>query len=124
MSRLNNGYTKYYNHKNDRSGVLFQGVFKSVHVESNEQLLYVSVYVNKNHFIHGYESNGRETSTSPWQYSSLPDYIGRRDSKILSLCDMNPILNQFKNAKEYEKFVRDNALYMEEKKKMDKYFLE
>ena len=52
MQRLGSGYTRYYNEKNKRTGVLFQGKFKAVHVESNEQLLYTSAYVGLNDKIH------------------------------------------------------------------------
>jgi putative transposase len=48
MQRLQNAYTKYINTKYDRSGHLFQGAYKAVLVESNEQLLYVSSYIHKN----------------------------------------------------------------------------
>jgi hypothetical protein len=37
---------------------------------------------------------------------------------------LKPILDQFKNVGEYEKFMNDNAVYMKEKKKEKKDFLE
>ncbi|MBU2615469.1 MAG: hypothetical protein KKG87_07935, partial [Elusimicrobia bacterium] len=40
------------NEKYKRSGVLFQGVFKSKHIESNEYLLHISVYVNLNNEVY------------------------------------------------------------------------
>ena len=52
MKRLGGGYTQAFNLKYKRSGVLFQGKFKSVHIESNEQLLHDSVYVNLNNKVH------------------------------------------------------------------------
>ncbi|MEI7709105.1 MAG: transposase [bacterium] len=48
MKRLLGGYTWYFNHRQKRSGSLFQGTFKSKHIDSNEYLLHVSVYVNLN----------------------------------------------------------------------------
>jgi putative transposase len=122
MQRMGNGYTKYYNQKNSRSGVLFQGPFKSAHIDTNEYFLYVSAYVNANHFIHGCEENGHPMSTENlWKYSSLSDYLGKRNGV---LCDKTAILDQFKNIKEYESFVVDNALYLREKKEMEKFILE
>ena len=38
MKRVGGGYTWYFNNKHKRSGTLFQGRFKSVHIKSNEQL--------------------------------------------------------------------------------------
>jgi len=115
MHKLSTSYTNYFNVKYKRSGSLFQGPFKSVHINSNRQLLYLSAYVNSNHFIHGYKAE------NDWEYSSLWDYLGRRSD---SMCNLEPILNQFKTINEYEKFIRDNALYMKEKKKMREYLLE
>ena len=121
MHKVGMGYTNYFNAKNKRSGSLFQGPFQSIHVDSNEYLLYLSAYVNANHFIHGYDSGLR--SLGPfWSYSSLPDYLGKRNGK---LCGKEIILGQFDNDfSQYEKYLNDNALYFKEKKEMEKYILE
>ena len=109
MHKLSTGYTNYFNKKNNRSGSLFQGRYKSIYVASNEYLLLLSTYVNANHEIHGYPEKA-------WAYSSYLDYIGKRDSK---LCDKEIILDQFGNDfLEYEKYVQDNMLYFKDKKKM------
>ena len=52
IQRLGTGYTKYFNNKHKRNGVLFQGKFKSVHVDSNEYLLHLSIYINLNEHAH------------------------------------------------------------------------
>lgn len=49
MQRIQNAYTKYINTKYEKSGHLFQGPYKAVRVESNEQLLYLSCYIHKNY---------------------------------------------------------------------------
>ncbi|MDI6777941.1 MAG: transposase [Patescibacteria group bacterium] len=115
LKRLQGGYTGYFNYRYKRSGVLFQGKFKSVRVKTNAHLLYLSAYVNRNYFIHGYGDN------SDWPYSSLWDYIGKRNSKI---CDKDVILNKFKDKKDYQKFTQENALYMKEKKEDEELLLE
>lgn len=115
MQKLGNGYSKYFNHKYKRSGVLFQGVFKSAHIDSNEYLLLLSAYVNANHEIHDY-------SEKDWLYSSLLDYTGKRDGK---LCSKEMILGQFdSNFGEYEKYVKNNTDYFREKKELEEYILE
>ena len=111
MHKLGTSHTNYFNTKYERSGSLFQGPFKSIHIKSNDQLLYVSVYVNKNHFIHGYKEGDN------WKYSSLPDYLGKRKN---TLCNLNPILDQFNGTKEYEKYAYNNALAMKKKKEETK----
>jgi len=111
MHKIGTSYTKYFNMKQKRSGVLFQGRFKSVLIDSNEYLLYLSAYVNKNNFIHGYGKN------DSWPYSSLLDYLGKRSSNIVK---KDIILGQFKDVVEYEKFLKDSASHMKEKKELEK----
>ena len=115
MQKLGTGYTMYFNQKNNRSGSLFQGPFKAIHIDSNEYLLYVSAYVNKNNFIHGY------TKDDSWKYSSLPEYLGKVNPGI---CSKEIILGQFKNVSDYKKFTEINAKYLKEKKEAEKYLLE
>ena len=52
MQRLGTGYTKYFNNRHKRNGILFQGVFKVVHVGSNNYLLHLSSYINLNFRVH------------------------------------------------------------------------
>ena len=115
MHRIGTSHTKYFNQKNNRSGSLFQGAFKSIYIDSNEYLLYVSAYVNKNNFIHGY------TKDDNWLYSSWPEYLGKVSPGI---CSKEIILDQFKNGSEYKEFVDTNALYLKDKKEAEKYLLE
>lgn len=42
------GYTKYFNERNNRSGVLFQGRSKKILVNKDAQLLYLPVYIHLN----------------------------------------------------------------------------
>jgi REP element-mobilizing transposase RayT len=114
MQKLGIGYTMYFNKKQKRSGSLFQGKFKSIHIDSNEYLLYLSAYVNQNHFIHGYKDKN-------WQYSSYLDFVGERNGV---LCNKADILDQFGSVDEYKEFVENNSLYLKEKKELEKYILE
>ena len=41
MKRIGGGYTNYYNKKHNRSGSLFQGKFKAVHIDSQNYLEYI-----------------------------------------------------------------------------------
>ncbi len=115
MHKVGMGYSKYFNHKHKRSGVLFQGGFQSIYIDSNEYLLYLSAYVNKNNFIHGYNSGD-------WKYSSLLEYLGKRNE---ILCNKDIVLGQFNNnVKQYKEFLENNAMYLKDKKDMEKYLLE
>ena len=116
MQKLGTSYVMYFNKKYERNGVLFQGKYKSIHIDSNEYLLYLSAYVNANNFIHKYSKN------FSWPYASLPDYLGKRKG---NLCQKEIILSQFDNDfSQYQKYLHDNARYLKEKKEMEKYILE
>jgi putative transposase len=99
MQRLGTGYTLYFNKKEKRSGSLFQGKFKSKHINSNEYLLHSSSYVNLNN----YDKNGKiknKLSMSSWE-----EYIKISNN---SFCDKSIVLGQFKTIKEYEKFALES----------------
>ena len=78
---------------------MFQGVFKAVHIDSNEYLLHVSAYVNLNDRVHQF---GNETSKLVKSKSSGNEYIEKNSKE--SFCKKDIILDQFKNKNEYEKF--------------------
>lgn len=110
MKRIGGGYTGYFNHKNKRSGSLFQGKFKAIHINSNEYLLYLSAYVNGNNLIHN----------SKIFRSSLDNYLkGIADE----LCNPAIILDQFKDQKHYEEYVDINAREIEQRRKDFKRYL-
>lgn len=98
MQRLG-GYTKYFNERHSRTGVLFQGKFKSKHINSNEYLLHASVYVNLNYKVHKLKENGLFLS-------SWGEYIGKT---YVGICSKDIILGQFKN-KGYEKFAENTLI--------------
>ncbi|MSU45410.1 MAG: hypothetical protein EXS47_02160 [Candidatus Zambryskibacteria bacterium] len=107
------GYSKYYNHKYKRSGVLFQGPFKAVHINSNEQLLHTSVYVNLNNQVH---KLGNGVSKSSWR-----EYAGLEKEEI---CKKDIILGQFKNFKEYEEFSRSSLEWIKNNKEEAQFLIE
>ena len=46
--KLQTGYSMYFNKKNERVGALFQGVFKSQHINENKYLYYIYAYIHLN----------------------------------------------------------------------------
>ncbi|MBI2011743.1 transposase [Candidatus Daviesbacteria bacterium] len=104
LSKLSNSYTKYINTKNKRVGPILQGVFKAVHIESNEQLIHLSRYIHLNPVV-SFVIKEVELLSYPW--SSLPDYIKGQSE----LVDSEPVLSFFKSGKDYEKFVLDQIDY-------------
>ncbi|MFZ2523431.1 MAG: transposase [Minisyncoccia bacterium] len=99
MKRLTGGYTWYFNSKYRRSGSLFQGTFKSVLVTSNEQLLYLSAYINLNNRVH--QPSNPSGLTAGIEVSSWKEYVGESSRNI---CKKEIILEQFKSTKEYRDF--------------------
>lgn len=96
-SKLTNSYTKYFNIKNRRVGPLFQGEFKSVYIETNEQLLHLSRYIHLNPLV-DYVTKYLEN----YKWSSYIEYI---NSSINGDCQKDIILNQFKSLNDYKQFV-------------------
>ncbi|MFZ5366430.1 MAG: transposase [Patescibacteria group bacterium] len=103
ISKLSNSYTKYFNIRNRRIGPLFQGEFKAVHIESNEQLIHLSRYIHLNPLV-GYLTDKLET----YKWSSYSEFINQGGSNI---CSKEIILNQFKSPGNYMTFVLDQEDY-------------
>ncbi len=57
MKRLQGGYTRYFNDKNDRSGALFQGKFKSMYAEKDTYFEQLFAYVMWNYKVHDLSKN-------------------------------------------------------------------
>lgn len=102
LSKLSNSYAKYFNTKFERVGPLFQGSFKAVRIEDDEQLLHISRYIHLNPLI---DYLTRDIRAYP--YSSYPEYLGLRKG----FCKKEVILDNFKTPSEYEKFVLDQEDY-------------
>lgn len=116
MHRLSTGYTNYFNEKYKRSGSLFQGSYKAIHVNSNEYILHLSVYVNLNYKVHN-GLNKRWMSSLP--ISSLREYV-RKTKKLF--CAKKVILEQFNNIKEYKDFCEETLPEILKRKQENKEF--
>jgi len=103
MQHLSNSYVHYVNLKNDRVGPLFQGRFKNVLVDSDEQLLHVSRYIHLNPLVSNLTS---DLKTYPW--SSYPSYLSNYND---NLSEPEFILSNYKTRRDYEKFVLDQVDY-------------
>ncbi len=106
MANFQNSYTKYFNLKNDRVGHLFQGQFKAVKIDSEEQLLHVSRYIHLNPFSSGLMEKIDDLSNYKW--SSFPEYI---TDVPFEICNKDVVLASFKNRNTYKEFAFDNADY-------------
>ncbi len=106
MSNFTNSYTRFFNTKQERSGPLFTGKFKSVRIQTQEQLLHVSRYIHLNPYTSFVVKSFENLETYP--YSSFPEFIGKTRSNF---CTKDIILGNFKNIELYKKFIFDQADY-------------
>lgn len=111
LKQITASYTLYFNVKNERVGPLFQGAFKAVRIESDEQLLHVSRYIHLNPLV-SYVVKDADFMSYPW--SSLREYM----SATQGMTNPKPILDHFKGSEEYVKFVLDQADYGKELEKI------
>lgn len=108
ISQFSNSYTKYFNTNHSRIGHLFQGIFKSVEIESEEQLLHVTRYIHLNPYVSNIVTKD-QLKNYPW--SSYPDYL-KGDSNLVN---MNSIKYRFNGDRfSYENFVLDHSDYARE----------
>lgn len=101
MRKVLDSYTRYFNRKINRKGPLWEGKFKRINVETNEQLLHLTRYVHLNPSTAGFVNKPEE-----WEYSSYREYIGLDNYKI---CSKEKFFS-FSN-KEYKEFVEDRIDY-------------
>ncbi len=99
MSNLSNSYARYFNLSRRRKGPLWVGRFKSVLVESDDQLLHLTRYVHLNP-----TSAGLVRNPSAWPHSSFSEYT-ENQSGAHHLCRFKDVLDI--NPKEYARFVKN-----------------
>lgn len=118
LSRFTNSYTKFFNIKHERVGPLFQGRFKSVHVESDNQLIHLSRYIHLNPLT-SHVIPDKELISYPW--TSLKKYLSKDDLRFV-----NPeiIMNNFASPDTYLKFVMDQKNYQMKLKEIEHLTLE
>lgn len=115
MQKLGTGYTKYFNQKNDRSGSLFEGPFKAIHIENEEYILWLSGYINGNTEIH------KIAKAANYKWCSFAEYL-KKEKDIL--CKKEIILSQFRSPQDYRRFVDMVIARSALRKDMEKHFIE
>lgn len=105
VTHLSLSYTKYYNTRYTRIGPLFQGQFKAVLIESDEQLIHVSRYIHLNPLVSFLVKNIEQ-----FEWSSYREFVMGEPG----LCSTEEILSLFKSSKDYGSFIKDHAGYAQE----------
>lgn len=118
LSQFQNSFTRYFNTRHKRKGHLFQGQFKAIRIETDEQLVHVSRYIHLNPYSSFVVKNLEDLLFYPW--SSFLEYL----DKSGGFCNKDYILSQFRDSKHYKKFVLDQADYQRKLEKIKHLALE
>lgn len=118
LSQFQNSFTRYLNTKHRRKGHLFEGQFKGVRIETDEQLVHLSRYIHLNPYSSFVVKNLKDLLSYPW--SSLLDYL----DEASDFCEKDIILSNFKNSQEYKKFLFDQTDYQRKLEKIKHLILE
>ncbi len=117
VADFTNSYTRYYNTQNKkRIGPIFQGIFKAVRIENEEQLLHVSRYIHLNPLV-SYLVDKPED----YLWSSLAEYLFKDKAEI---CQTELILGLFKSRRSYMQFILDQVDYSRTLEKIKHLILE
>jgi REP element-mobilizing transposase RayT len=96
MRKISTAYARYFNAKYGRTGGLFEGKFKSVHIKNDNQAKYLFSYIHLNS-VKLIDSKWKENGINDvkralefiykYKWSSYKDHIGelRKEFKILDL---------------------------------------
>jgi len=119
MKKLNTGFAKYFNLKYGRKGALFGSRYRAIVIKNQFQSDAVSRYVSiinpLDVFQSGWRENGLENKEDAlkflgdYQFSSFPDKIGKRKSKILASPEIlaKYVTMDSANMNDYKEFVED-----------------
>jgi putative transposase len=112
MKNLLDSYSKYFNLKVKRKGPLWESRYKTVLVETDEQLLHLTRYIHLNP-VTAYLINKPEE----WKFSSYLEYLGEindreKISEYEEFLEINP--------KDYKIFVENRISYQRELNKIKK----
>ncbi|OGY64720.1 MAG: hypothetical protein A3J53_02380 [Candidatus Harrisonbacteria bacterium RIFCSPHIGHO2_02_FULL_40_20] len=114
MKKINMGYAKYFNEKYQRSGALFQGRYKLVHINQEAHFIHIPYYIHLNPLdliapewrerkIKDY--NKAIQFLENYRWSSHIDYLGKKNFQ--SVTQREFLLNYFGGTTEYGKNIKE-----------------
>ncbi len=108
IQRFNTSYTMYFNKKHERNGVLFQGVFKRSHVDADNRLVELSMYIHANPAkllsLSGKGMAEVRRVLPIYRWSSLPEYMGKGKG-VSAINNSSLVLGNFSSADAYLDYV-------------------
>lgn len=107
MNCIGTRYTMYFNKKYQRVGKLYQGVYKAVMVNTDEQLLHLSRYIHLNPFVwHNVPVSLNHLTTF---YSSLSEYAAKRQTAWIHNEQILSYFQKGNQQEDYFSFVKKYA---------------
>lgn len=103
MKTVLNSYSKYFNTKLKRKGPLWEGRFKNVLVDKDEQLIHLTRYIHLNPVTAYLADKPQE-----WKFSSYEEYLGKRSKEDI-VCSYEDLLSIQPDS--YKEFVNDRIDY-------------
>jgi putative transposase len=88
MQKLSTAYSMYFNARNDRRGSLFEGTFKSKHIDTDEYLNWIFSYIHLNPV---------KLINPSWKENGITDVISVKD-----------FIGNYKYSSYYDYFVEEN----------------
>ena len=119
MRKIGTGYTMYFNTKNERRGVLFEGAFKAIWIEDDSYLMHLSRYIHLNPAKLATDADKIELADmqnnqtlikellKAYRWSSYRDYAGKHN--FPSVINKKAVLTYFNGKEDYAKFILDYA---------------
>ncbi|MCX6757431.1 MAG: transposase [Candidatus Nomurabacteria bacterium] len=108
MLKLLTAYTMYFNKKYKRTGKLYEGVFKSIHVNTDRYLKYLYSYIHLNpaKLVDKNWKENKKRNTAEllnyvfnYKYSSLEEYLNLN----FNIVNQNPFPNYFGKLNDHKK---------------------
>lgn len=106
MNSLCTRYTMYFNKKYRRVGSLYQGVYKAVIIEREDQFVYLSKYIHKQAIIH---SSLQGQALQGWnQPCSYSEYLGNRKTEWIHPEEILSYFSKNNPKLSYKSFVEES----------------
>jgi putative transposase len=111
MRKLSTSYVKYFNAKYERTGGLFEGAFKAIHINKDNQAKYLFSYIHLNPVKliqkdwkeRGIKDKRRAVEfLNQYAWSSYKDYAGEQRTEGLIL-NREDFLNYFPKISDFKK---------------------
>ena len=97
MMRLSVSYTKAINKRFDRVGALFQGTFQAKHIDNENRLQNLCIYIHANPV-----KDGLIADPENWPYSNYSEWLDERENVLV---DREFVRQYFGDAAVYKKLV-------------------